>query len=138
MSTWHDRLKNAIGDRGYHSSMRRSLQTVILYEAKRAIEPRLRSLRPYQRKAAFMEQCSFLLESLDFVFANQKQEIMWRTMTSRVPLDGTVAWTRLKSINKELKTLSELAKPFIAHGRSHNEVVDLLVQSLFVSCAVVS
>lgn len=77
-ATWQGRLKAAIGPRGYHIGMRRSLQTIILYEAKRAIEPRLKTLRPYQRKAAFMEQCFFLLDSLDFIFANQKVEILWR------------------------------------------------------------
>lgn len=77
-NTWQARLKDAMGPRGYHIGMRRSLQTIILYEARRAIEPRLKSLRPYQRKAAFMEQCFFLLDSLDFIFANQKVEVLWR------------------------------------------------------------
>jgi hypothetical protein len=135
MSTWHDRLKAIIGPRGYHPCMRRSLQTVILYEAKRAVEPRLKTLRPYQRKAAFMEQCSFLLESLDFVTPTQKEEVLWRTMTSRLPLDGTVAWTRLKSVGKELKDLADQIKAFTAPGRSHREAIDRLVQSLFVSAS---
>jgi hypothetical protein len=135
--SWQARLKAAIGPRGYHVGMRRSLQTIILYEAKRGIEPRLKTLRPYQRKAAFMEQCYYLLESLEFIFPNQKQEVLWRTMTSRVQLDGETAWSRLKGINRELVTLSQKIKPFLAAGRSHNEAVDLLVQDLYVSTGTV-
>jgi hypothetical protein len=54
MSTFQERLKTLIGQRGYEPSMRRSLQSVVLQEAKRCVAPRFSSLRPFQRKVAFM------------------------------------------------------------------------------------
>ncbi len=56
MSTWQERFKIAVGPRGYDGSMRRSLQTVLLYEAKRCIESTQQKLRPFQRKLAHIDQ----------------------------------------------------------------------------------
>ena len=58
---------------------------------------------------------------------------MLRTMTSRVPIDEEVAWARVRGINKELRSLSDQIKPFREPNRPHNESVDMLVQSLYVS-----
>lgn len=131
MSTWQSRVKNLLGTPGYDPCMRRSLQTIVLYEAKRGMETRLKQLRPYQRKAAFMEQCYYLLDQLDFLFPDQRQEILWRTMTSRVPIDGDCAWARLKNINKELKNLQTKVKSVLSPTRSHQESVDLMVQEMY-------
>jgi hypothetical protein len=131
MSTWQERLKVAIGPRGYDGCMRRSLQTVLLYEAKRCIEPKLQSLRPFQRKSAHIDQMLALLESLTFVLPHQKEEIMWRTGSSKEPLTAEIAWKRAKSVDNELEKLAKALKPFIVAGKTHNEIVDLLVQSLF-------
>lgn len=56
MSTWQERLKVAVGPRGYDGSMRRSVQTVLLYEALRCIESTHQKLRPFQRKLAHIDQ----------------------------------------------------------------------------------
>ena len=133
MSTWQERLKVAIGPRGYDSCMRRSLQTVLLYEAKRCIEPKLPNLRPFQRRSAHIDQMLALLESLTFVLPHQKEEVLWRTASSKEPLTPEIAWKRAKSIDNELEKISKAVKPFIVAGKTHNEIVDMLVQSLFES-----
>lgn len=67
MSTWLERLILLVGPRGYHDCMRRSLQSVILYEAKRCIEDELPNLKPFQRKIALMDQANGLIDSLPFL-----------------------------------------------------------------------
>lgn len=131
MSTWQDRLKAAIGPRGYENCMRRSLQTVILYEAKRCIAHRLSSLRPFQRKAAYMDQANALLESLDFLYPHQKTEVLWRTASSKETLDSEIAWKREKGIEKSFLELSKKIKGFMPKAKTHNDACDLLIQHLF-------
>jgi hypothetical protein len=131
MSTFQERLIVALGPRGYDSCMRRSLQTVICYEAKRCVEPRFPALRPFQRKAAHLDQMYALVESLPFLQPHQKVEIMWRTGSSKEPLDPEISWKRAKGIEKELLTLAKAIKPLMQQGKSHNETVDALVQCLY-------
>lgn len=132
MSTFQERIKAVIGPRGYEGVMRRSLQSVILYEAKRCIAPRFGSLRPFQRKCAFMDQAHALIDSLDFLLEHHKAEILWRTATSKEQLQPDFAWKRMKLIEKEMEMIANSKiKPFLARGRAHEEACDLLVQSLF-------
>lgn len=130
MSTWLDRLNDIMGIRGYESSMRRSLQTVVLYEAKRCVAPRLPSLRPFQRKLAFMDQAHALVESLSLP-PLKKEELLWRTATSKETLKADIAWKRVKLIEKELDRLAREIQPHLAPGRTHAESVDLMVRELF-------
>jgi len=138
MSTWEERLKAVMGGSGYENSMRRSLQSVILYEAKRCVAPRLSSLRPFQRKLAFIDQAHALVDTLDFLFPHQKQEILWRTATSKEALNADMAWKRERLVERELANLSKEIKPFLGRGRSHQECCDMLVQMLFVSTVLYS
>ena len=133
MSTWQERLQVSIGPRGYDSCMRRSLQTVLLYEARRCIQPQLQTLRPFQRKSAHIDQMSALLDSLTFLLPHQKEEVMWRTGTSKEPLTPEITWKRAKSVDAELQKLATALKPFIVAGKTHSEIVDTLVQSIFES-----
>ena len=103
----------------------------ILYEAKRCVAGRLPSLRPFQRKAAFMGQAFALLDSLDFLYPHQKAEILWRTASSKEQLDAEVAWKRAKCVEKELDDLAEKVKTFVPQAKTHNEAVNMLVQSLY-------
>jgi hypothetical protein len=130
-STWQERLKLAIGDRGYENCMRRSLQTVILHEAKRCVAHLLPTLRPFQRKAAYMDQTLALLDSLDFLYPHQKSEILWRTASSKEMLDADIAWKREKGIEKELASISKKIKPFVAKAASHEEAVNMFIQDLY-------
>lgn len=119
--TFQDRLKHAIGPRGYENCMRRSVQSVILYEAHRCVEARLPSLRPFQRKLAFFDQANALLDTLDFLHMHQKEEVMWRTATSKETLMPEVAWKRMRLIDRELVKLSEKVQPFIDKVKLSNE-----------------
>lgn len=133
---WRQRLIALIGPTGYSPIMRRSLQSLLLFEAKRSISHRLGDLRPYQRKSAFLDHVHYLLNCLGpnfFLSSKHQVQVLYRTMASRVPLDGDTAWGKLKSIFRELKALNELIVPFVNRSSSHKESVDRLVQYLFVS-----
>ncbi len=133
--TWVSRLRHALGPGGYVDQMRRSVQSVVLYEAFRGVEACMSTLRPFQRKAAYLEQCTHLLKQLvdeGVLLPHQSAEIMYRTMSSQAPLDGTAAITRHRGLQQELEQLAEQIKPFWVTGRSHEEAVDRLAHHLFV------
>jgi hypothetical protein len=132
MTTFIEKLKDAMGPRGYESCMRRSVQTVVLYEAYRCISDRLSSLRPFQRKLAFYDQSLALVDAIGLL-PHQKGEIMWRTGTSREPMQPETAWKRMKLIEKEVEKIKERIKPFVAEGRSQKETCDMFVQKQYVS-----
>lgn len=75
------------------------------------------------------------MDSLDFLFPHQKEEILWRTATSKESLQPEVSWKRVKLIEKELGKLAEKMKPIKEANptRTHDECVNLLVHELFVS-----
>ena len=133
MSTWLERLTLLIGPRGYNDCMRRSLQSVILYEARRCIEDDLPGMKPFQRKIALMDQANGLIESLPFLLPHQREEILWRTATSKEHLNGDIAYKRIQQINKELQKLAKLVKQFIEPTTTHQDWVNRLEQFLFVS-----
>ena len=47
------------------------------------------------------------MDSLDFLFPHQKEEILWRTATSKESLQPEVSWKRVKLIEKELGNLAD-------------------------------
>jgi hypothetical protein len=84
MVTWQEKVKGIFGPNGYdNSTMRRSLQAIVLYEAKRCASTAMATMKPFQRKAAFLDQCKALVESLDLLYPHQKAEVLWRTATSK-------------------------------------------------------
>ena len=68
---------------GYSSVMRRSVQTVLLFEAQRCVREKIASMRPFQRKIALYNQLCALLNTLDFIPSNDRKEVLWRTGTSK-------------------------------------------------------
>jgi hypothetical protein len=133
MSSFQDRFKRAIGPRGYEVCMRRSVQTVILYEAYRCIESRISALRPFQRKFAFWDQAVALLRQSDLL-PHQREEILWRTGTSKEPMQIDTAWKRMKLIEKEIeKLIEEKVKPLYAEGKTHEEICSEFVQKQYES-----
>jgi len=101
----------------------------------RCLKPRLRELRPFQRKLAFLDQAVGLLNDtslVHFIMPQDRNQVLWRTLTAKGPVQPDVAWKRLKMIQKDLEKLAEQIKGFEAPGRSHQEAVDLLVDHLFV------
>jgi hypothetical protein len=135
---WQNRLKLIIGPLGYMCYMRRSLQTIMLYEAKRCIRSRLSGLRPFQKRALLLGQVYKLLDAipLDLLNPHQKEQILWRTQKDGKQLDDVTAWKRAKIIERDLaKTLQEF-KPFPVQGTTHQESVNLFVQASYVSACI--
>ena len=133
MSTFEERLVEAIGESGYRKMMRRSVQTVVLLESNRMIKEKLPNFRPFQRKLAYMDQVQALLDELACIPAADKESVLWRTATSKEPMDSEIAWKRMKYIEKDMAKLVETARPFCSGEKTHNEIVDELVQHLVVS-----
>lgn len=129
------RVKNATKGT-YQNCMRRSLQTVALYEANRCLTNRYSTLRPFQRKSALMATATDLLNTLDFLNDYHRQEIMFRTQASKEPLEPDLAWRRMKQISREInQTILPKAKKFIKNEdnreKSHNEICEMLLQSMY-------
>lgn len=127
------RVKMAVNGK-YNSSMRRSLQSVALFEADRCLVGRYGKLRPFQRKWALLATAVDLLNTLDFLNDYQKQEIMFRTNSSKEPLAPELAWRRMKLITREIgQTILPQAVELIKDnkGKSHDEICVLLLQKQF-------
>ena len=141
MATFNERLRNVVGPRGYEGGLRRSIQSVVLFEAKRILAQmeaqrtaeNLAALRAFQRKHVHWEVAKAVLETTDLQ-SHERNEVLWRTGTSKEPLGAETAWKRCKIIEKELQNLADAIHPFQAPGRSDEEAIDLYVQSAFVSC----
>jgi len=121
-------------DGKYHSCMRRSLQSVALYEADRCLVGRYANLRPFQRKFALLGTAVDLLKTLDFLNDYQRQEIMFRTNSSKEPLAPDLAWRRMKLITREIaQTILPQAEELVKEnkGKRHDEICVMLLQKQF-------
>jgi len=132
-NAWQNRLKLIIGPRGYQNYMRRSMQTVVLHEAKRSIVSRLPPLRPFQKRALLLGQVYNLLEQLDVLSPEEKEAVLWRTQKNRVQIDDMTAWKRTKIIERDLAKLREQIRSYEHPRRTHQESVNMLVQASYVS-----
>lgn len=129
------RVKNAIKG-NYRSCMRRSLQSVALYEADRCLKGRYPQLRPFQKKYALITTTVDLLNTLDFLNDYHRQEIMFRTNASKEPLGPDLAWRRMKLLTREInQTILPKAKEMIENDenseKSHDEICALVLQRMF-------
>ena len=139
MSTFAERLRNATSP-GYDNSLRRSIQSVVLFEARRILSQieaqrtaeNLENLKAFQKKHVHWELANALLETTDLL-PHQRAAVMWRTATSREPLGPETAWKRSKTIEKELKAICDSIRPLQADGRSHDEAIDEYILQTFVS-----
>jgi len=101
-----------MGERGYDHGMRRSVQTVTLYEAYCCISNRLPSHRPFQCELAFFDQAIALVDTAsDYLLPHKREEIMWWTGTSKEPMQPKMAWKRMKLIEKEVEKVVEKIRP---------------------------
>jgi len=130
------RAHNAVKGK-YESYMRRSLQSIALYEAHRCLEFRYSQLRPFQKKFALYATATELLKDLGFLNFFQRQEIMFRTIASKEPLAPDLAWRRMKLITREINT-SILTPAYRAviqsdenKDKSHDEICDILLQIMY-------
>jgi hypothetical protein len=137
MSTFAERLRNATSP-GYDNSLRRSIQSVVLFEARRILSQietqrtaeNLENLKAFQKKHVHWELANALLETTDLL-PHQRAAVMWRTGTSREPLGPETAWKRSKTIDKELKAICDSIRPLQADGRSHDEAIDEYILQTF-------
>lgn len=133
MATFQDRLKQLVGPKGYEPVMRRSIQSIVMFEAQRCIQEKLPSLRPFQRKIAHFNQLLALLETLDFIPANLRKEVLWRTGTSKEAMNNEIAWKRSRAITKELAKIAMNVQPLVNMGMSHTQACDAIVQEQYES-----
>lgn len=134
-NTFAARVKHAIKGL-YHSSMRRTLQSIALYEADRCLNTRYASLRPFQRKHALLATAVDLLKALDFLNEYHVQEIMFRTNASKEPLAPDLAWRRMKLISREInQTVLPKAKDIVENDenreKSHDEICEMILQAMY-------
>eukprot|EP00585_Thalassiosira_rotula_P007443 CAMPEP_0196139714 /NCGR_PEP_ID=MMETSP0910-20130528/6886_1 /TAXON_ID=49265 /ORGANISM="Thalassiosira rotula, Strain GSO102" /LENGTH=383 /DNA_ID=CAMNT_0041400471 /DNA_START=446 /DNA_END=1597 /DNA_ORIENTATION=+ len=120
----------------YQTSMRRSLQSVALYEADRCLKNRYSQLRPFQKKYALFATAVDLLSTLDFLNEYHRQEIMFRTNASKEPLAPDLAWRRMKLITREInQTILPKAKALLEDDankeKSHDVICEILLQNMF-------
>jgi len=98
----------------------------------RCVASALPALRPFQRKIAFIDMANALVDSLTIILPHHKAEILWRTGTSKEPMNADTAWKRRKLLNKEIDNIKDGVTALVA-GRSHDEAVDQFIQQQFVS-----
>jgi hypothetical protein len=122
MATFQERLNQAIVEYGgeYDPVMRRSFQTVIMFEANRCLKDKLPSLRPFQRKLAVFDQANYLLEEISgeaslvgLTTRANPEEIMWRTATSKEPLNPESMWSRATRLTKDVERVAEQVREYI-------------------------
>lgn len=122
MATFQERLNQAIGEYGgeYDPVMRRSFQTVIMFEANRCLKDKLPSLRPFQRKLAVFDQANHLLVEISGASSQvglttraNSEEIMWRTGTSKERLNPESMWARATRLTKDVEKVAEQVRGYI-------------------------
>ena len=127
MASFAERLHQSIAEYNgeYDPVMRRSFQTVLMFEANRCLKDKLPSLRPFQRKLAVFDQAKFLLEEiggesslLGLRKREKMEEIMWRTASSREPLNAESMWSRAARLTKDVERVAEQVREFIEEQKS--------------------
>lgn len=104
-----------------------------------SLKDRYSSLKPFHQKYALLATATDLLETFDFLDESDKEEVMMFQGNARKGALGPVlAWRRMKSITKDLdQTFLPKAKVLLEdevdHEKSHDEICEMLLQSLHVS-----
>lgn len=126
-----ERLAEAIGGR-YSAAMRRSVQTVVLYEANRCLKDRYSALRPFQRKIALYDTAVDLINTVEVIPPYLRNEIMYRTASGKLPLSADLAWRRMKLIDREIhKIIIPKIKPFLSSGKDHKDICSEFIQDQY-------
>lgn len=133
--TFPARLQKSLFDQPYNNSMRRSVQTAILYEANRCHQEAYNSMKPFQRKIALFETCKDILSTLTFIPVYHRIEVLFRTATGKTPLTPELAWRRMKLIDREIgqQILPKFSELWNTHGsdKTHDYVCDQFLQQEF-------
>lgn len=137
MATFQDRLNAAMGERGYSSMMRRSVQTVFLYEAHRCLKDKLPSLRPFQRKLAVFDQAIYLVNDSSLL-PQQREEVLYKKVMSKELMDPETMWRRVRNVVSEVKKVAEQVQPLCTKKKTHLEVYYSFLQKNYVSVCMLS
>lgn len=135
VDSFQSRVRDAINGK-YLPSMRRSMQSLTLYEADRCLATRYPDLRPFQRKIALRATTVDLLSTLDFLNDFHREEIMFRTNSSKDSLAPDLAWRRMKIISREinqsiLPRVKELLDDEENCDKDHDEICEMLLQYMY-------
>jgi hypothetical protein len=112
--------------------MRRSVQTVILYEAHRCLKDKLPTLRPFQKKLAVFDQAIYLLNDSSLL-PHQREEVIYKTVLSKELMNPETMWRRVRKVVNEVKKVAEQVKPLCTKKRTHLEVYYAFLQKNYVS-----
>jgi len=102
-----------------------------------SLEFRYSQLRPFQKKFALFATAVEMLKSLDYLTFVQRQEILFRTISSKEPLEPDLAWRRMKLITREISTsiltaeYKEVIESDQNKDKSHDEICDILLQMMY-------
>mmetsp|Transcript_609 Transcript_609/g.1253 ORF Transcript_609/g.1253 Transcript_609/m.1253 type:complete len:416 (-) Transcript_609:119-1366(-) len=126
------RAKLTIGGR-FDPCMRRSVQSIVLYEADRCLRSRYAFLKPFQKKIALYLTAVDLVKTLDFLTDQNREEVMFRTNSSKQPVPPDLAWKRLRALERDIKaTILPKMKAVMdseeGNGKSHEELCELMLQ----------
>ena len=122
MATFHERLHQSTIEYGgqYDPVMRRSFQTVLMFEANRCLKDKLSSLRPFQRKLAVFDQAKHLMDEIGgesslvgMTTRERRDEVMWKTGTSKEPLNPETMWARASRLTKDVEKVAEQVRNYI-------------------------
>ncbi len=102
VGTFLERLQKALLGT-YYPSMRRSVQTCVLFEADRCLNMQYKRLKPFQRKVALHDTASDIVETLTFIPPHYRIEIMYRTNTKKELLTPEFSWRRMRMIDRDIK-----------------------------------
>jgi hypothetical protein len=148
-AAWVDRVRAALEPTGYYhdNKFRKSLQTAVLYEALRSVNASSANhLKSYERKYALLQQAELVLDELvqgHVMTPPQRDEVLWKTASSRQVLDAPTAWKRVKAIERELNALALQVRPFLTSAEedttaaasassTHDDAVDQMVRAQYV------
>jgi len=116
----------------FYHSIRRCIQSAVIFEAYRSLQDQLPSMRPFQRKLAVLDQAKALTEAITDLQPHQRTEILWRTMSSKEDMNHEVIWKRAKVIEKELEDLALRIGDFCTPEKNHTDTVNDYVQNQYV------
>lgn len=108
----------------------------VLTVVARSLATRYKQLKPFQRKFAVYATAVELLKTLDFLNVYQRQEIMFRTNSSKDTLAPDLAWRRMKLIEREIKMhilpkVKEVLEDDDNKNKSHDDVCDIVLQKMY-------
>eukprot|EP00536_Pseudo-nitzschia_multiseries_P015056 jgi/Psemu1/216761/e_gw1.814.17.1 len=115
-----------------------------MFEANRCLKDKLPSLRPFQRKLAVFDQAKYLLEEISGESSlvgldtqGKREEIMWRTATSREPLNPESMWARASRLSKDVEKVAEQVLEFVKGNKkvtpasTHEEIYRSFVENIY-------